>query len=64
VCTGCWWGDLRNGVKLEVQHLDGRKTLKCNFKKWEGGAWIGLMWLRIGTGGGGLVNALMNLWVP
>jgi hypothetical protein len=22
------------------------------FKKWDGGAWTGLIWLRIGTGGG------------
>jgi len=29
------------------------------------GAWTGLIWLRIGTGGGGaLVNAVMNPRVP
>ena len=29
------------------------------------GAWIGLIWLKIGTGGGNLlVNAVMNLRVP
>jgi hypothetical protein len=43
-------GDLRNGVHLEVPDLDGRKILKWVFKKWDGGAWIGLMWFRIGTG--------------
>jgi hypothetical protein len=26
--------------------------------------WIGLIWLRIGTSGGALVNTIMNLWVP
>jgi hypothetical protein len=29
----------------------GRIILKCIFKKWDG-AWTGLRWLRIGTGGG------------
>jgi hypothetical protein len=28
--------------------------LKCIFKKWDGKAWTGLIWLRIGTVGGGL----------
>jgi hypothetical protein len=26
--------------------------LKCILKKWGGEAWIGLIWLRAGTGGG------------
>jgi len=26
--------------------------LRWIFRKWEGGAWTGLMWLRIGMGGG------------
>jgi hypothetical protein len=28
------------------------------------GAWTGSIWLRIGTGGGAVVNAVMNLCVP
>jgi hypothetical protein len=32
--------------------IDGRIILKWIFKKWKGGAWTGLIWLRIGTGGG------------
>jgi hypothetical protein len=27
--------------------------LKFIFNKWDGDAWTGLLWLRIGTGGGG-----------
>ena len=62
--TGFWWGDLRDRVHLEVPGLDRRKILKWIFKKWDGGAWTGLMWPRIGTSGGAVMTAVMNLWVP
>jgi hypothetical protein len=32
--------------------IDGRIILKLIFRKWEGGAWAGLDWLRIWTDGG------------
>ena len=38
----------RNWLFLVV----GRRVLKQICKKWDGGAWTGLVWLRIGTGGG------------
>jgi hypothetical protein len=37
--------------RLEDPGLDGKIILKYIVKKWVG-AWTGLIWLRIGTGGG------------
>jgi len=37
---------------LQDLGVDGRKMLKWIFKKWDGAAWTGLIWLRIATGEG------------
>jgi hypothetical protein len=47
---------LRGRLK-EIEHLvdpciDGRIILRSIFRKWDVGAWTGLIWLRIRTGGG------------
>ena len=34
--------------------LGGTIILKCIFKTWDGETWTGMIWLRIGTGGGRL----------
>jgi len=39
---------------LKELGADGRELLERIFKKWDGEAWTGLIWLRIGTGGGHL----------
>jgi len=45
-----WWGNLRE----RDPGVDGCIILGWIFRKWDGVAWVGLMWLRIGTGGGQL----------
>jgi hypothetical protein len=39
---------------LEDPGVDGRIILRRIFRKWDVVGWIGLIWLRIGTGGGNL----------
>jgi hypothetical protein len=48
--TVFWWGNLRERDHFEDQDLDGRIILRWIIRKWDG-AWTGLIWLRIGTGG-------------
>jgi len=50
--TGFWWGNLRERDYFEDPVVDGRIILTWIFRKWNGGAWTGLIWFRTGTGGG------------
>jgi len=51
VYVGFWWRNLRKRDHLEDQGLD-RRIIGWIFRKWDVGTWTGLIWLRIGTGGG------------
>jgi hypothetical protein len=62
VHTEFWWGDVTERDRLENIGVDGTIMIKWIFKKWDGEAWTGLIWPRIGTGHRH-VNAVMNLWV-
>jgi hypothetical protein len=53
VCTRFSLGYLMERAHFENPGVDGWIILKTIFEKWDG-AWNGLIWLRIGTGGGRL----------
>jgi hypothetical protein len=52
--TRFWWGGVREREHLETLGVDGRIILKLLFKKRDGEAWTGFIWLGIGTVGGRL----------
>ena len=52
VHTGFWCRNLRERCHLEDPGVDRRIILSSIFGKWDVGAWTGLIWLMVGTGGG------------
>ena len=52
VCTGFWWGNLRERDHWGDPDVDGRTILRRIFRKWEGIVRTGWIWLRIKRGGG------------
>jgi hypothetical protein len=49
VCTGFWWGSLRERDHLGDPDVDGRLILRWIFRKWEGVVGTGWSGLRIRT---------------
>jgi len=48
---GFWWGDLREDDHLKGPGIDRRIILKWILNRWwDGGAWAGLIWLRMTVG--------------
>jgi hypothetical protein len=46
VFVGFGWGCLRERDNSEDAGVDGRVILRGIFRKWDEGAWTGLIWLR------------------
>jgi len=44
-----WWRNLKNGGHLKDVCTDWRIALECFWKIQDGKAWMGVVWLRIGT---------------
>jgi hypothetical protein len=51
---------VRERNHLEDPGVDGKIILRWTFMKWDGGAWNGWIWLRIGTGDGNF--GLDKMW--
>jgi len=49
-------GNLREKENWETPGIDGSIILRWIFMKWDGGAWAGLNWLKIGTDAGHLLT--------
>jgi hypothetical protein len=54
VCTGFWWGNLKERDNMGDPGINGRIILRWIFRKSEGIVGTGWSWLRIGIGGGHL----------
>jgi hypothetical protein len=51
---GFWWADLTERHHLKELRADEKIIIKWIFKTWNGEAWIGLIWISTGRGGGRL----------
>jgi hypothetical protein len=51
VCTGFFWGNLRERDQWADPDVDGTIIIRWIFRKCEGLVGTGWSWLRIGTGG-------------
>jgi len=64
VCTGFWWGNLRERVQLEDPGVDGMILLRWIFRKWDG---MDMDWIDLAQDRErwrAVVNAVKTLRVP
>ena len=64
VCTGCWWGNLRERHHWGDPDVDGSIILRCIFRKSEGVVGTGWSWLRIRERWRPILSTVMNFRVP
>jgi hypothetical protein len=55
-----WWVNLKEGRPMRIWE----DNIKMDLREVGWGTWTGSVWLRVGTGGGAVVNAMMSLRVP
>jgi hypothetical protein len=49
---GLLWGSQKERDHYEDEDVGGWIISKCTIERWDGVVWTGLIWLRIGNGGG------------
>jgi hypothetical protein len=54
MCTGCWWGNLKERNHWGDTDGDEKIILRWILRNWNVGVWTGLSWLRIEAGFGHL----------
>ena len=64
MCTGFWWGNLREGDHWGDPDVDGRIILGWIFGKWDVGVWTRMELAQDRDRWRALVSAVMNLRVP
>jgi hypothetical protein len=57
--AGIWCGSLKGNKSLRRPRHGWENNIKWDFREW-----TGLIWLRIVTNGGAVVNTVMSLRVP
>ena len=50
--TRFWWGRTVGKRPLGRSRHRWKDNVKMDLKKWDGEAWTGFIWLKIGSGGG------------
>ena len=64
VSAGFWWENQKKRDHSGRHRHRWEDNIKMDLQEVELGAWTGLIWLRIGTGGRDVANAVTNLRVP
>jgi hypothetical protein len=64
VCTGFWWGNLKERDHLGYSGVDGRIIFSWIFGKWDVGVWTGIELAQNRDRWRALVTVVTNLRVP